>query len=85
MDRAAAIENSLKAFTSGIIGIFPIIGVLPSIYALLCWSRVQRHYSDWNPAARHLKWGVLLATFGLLNSVLAIFSIAYSAQNGLFN
>ena len=66
MPRTTVIELSLKAFVCGLLGILPVIGLLPAIHALYCWARVRRRYrEEWNPAAGYLSWGTALAVLGL--------------------
>ena len=83
MTRSAAIENSLSAFVCGIIGFFPIVGLIPAIWALVCWKRVRRQYRNWNPAEGYLKYGAVLAMLGLLNSGLAALILVMAVANSL--
>ena len=71
MDRITAIRNSVSAFQWGVAGFLPIIGLVPSIIALVFWVRVRRRYHDWNPAAKYLKFAAIFGVIGLLNSGLA--------------
>ena len=73
MPRIIVIRTSLAAFVCGLIGFLPIIGVLPGLYALLCWNRIRTRYPDeWNPASAYLSWGARLALLGLLGSALIV-------------
>jgi len=73
MDRTTAIRQSLRAFVCGIVGFLPFIGLLPAVYALVCWGRIRAQYgAEWNPAAAYLSWGVRLAVLGLLGAALTI-------------
>ncbi len=73
MDRITAIEQSLTVFVCGIIGLLPVLGLLPAVHALVCWRRVRSRYRDqWNPASAYLTGGAVLATLGVLNSILLI-------------
>jgi hypothetical protein len=64
--RIIVIQLSLRAFVCGIVGVLPIIGLLPGLYALSCWARIRRRYRDeWNPAANYLRWGSICAVAGL--------------------
>jgi hypothetical protein len=73
MDRITAIRRSLAAFVWGIIGVLPVIGLIPAVCALGHWWAVQSKYRDqWNPASTYLRLGGALALFGLLSTVLLV-------------
>jgi len=73
MDRITTIRKSLTVFVCGLIGFLPVIGLVPAIYALVCWGRIRfRYRNQWNPASGYLGWGARLALFGLLGSALVI-------------
>ena len=66
MPRIIVIQLSLKAFICGVIGVLPIIGLVPALYALSCWARIRLRYRDeWNPASNYLRCGSILAVLGL--------------------
>ena len=66
MPRIIVIQLSLKAFVCGVIGVLPVIGLVPALYALSCWARVLQRYPDeWNPASNYLRCGSILALLGL--------------------
>ena len=66
MPRIIVIQLSLRAFVCGMIGVLPIIGLVPALYALSCWARIRLRYRDeWNPASNYLRWGSTLAVLGL--------------------
>ena len=73
MPRIIVIRKSLTAFVCGLVGFLPIIGVLPGLYALLCWNLIRTRYPDqWNPASAYLSWGTRLAVLGLGVSALIV-------------
>jgi hypothetical protein len=73
MPRILVIRESLTAFVCGMIGFLPIIGLVPGLYALLCWARIRIRYPDeWNPASAYLSWGARLALIGLGASALIV-------------
>ena len=64
--RVNVIQLSLRAFVCGLIGVLPLIGLVPGLYALFCWARIGRRYAgEWNPASAYLSWGAALAVVGL--------------------
>jgi hypothetical protein len=64
--RAIVIQLSLRAFVCGLIGVLPLIGLVPGLYALFCWARISRRYpGEWNPASGYLSWGTALAVLGM--------------------
>lgn len=73
MPRIIVIRKSLAAFVCGLFGFLPIVGVLPGIYALLCWNHIRTRYpNEWNPASAYLSWGSRLALLGLGVSALIV-------------
>lgn len=83
MDRITAIRQSLTGFVCGIIGFVPVIGLLPGLYAIICWSRVRRRYGDqWNPASGYLKGGAILGLLGAVSSALIVLAIGLAVING---
>ena len=76
MDRIAAIRESLYAFACGLVGLLPVIGIVPAILALASWLRVRAKYgTEWNPASSYLNWGMRAALLGLLGSLLLFVSL----------
>jgi hypothetical protein len=66
MARIIVIQLSLRAFACGLLGVLPVIGLVPGLYALYCWARIRRRYAEeWNPASGYLSWGTALAVLGL--------------------
>ena len=64
--RIIVIQLSLRAFACGLVGVLPVIGLVPGLYALSCWARIRRRYRDeWNPASSYLSWGSIMAVVGL--------------------
>jgi len=71
---------SLTAFILGMMGLLPLVGILPSLFALGVWGRIRtRHGDEWNPAADYLDWGLRLAVIGLAASTLLIMALVVVA------
>jgi len=57
-----------------------VSGVVPSIYALICWTRVTYRYgTGWNPASAYLGWGAFFASLAILLDLLVAFAVAAAA------
>lgn len=84
MDRVVLIQRSLRAFACGAFGLIPFLGLVPAVYAISFWLRVRNQSRDeWNPAATYLNWAAVLGVLGILNTVLATYSIAYAIISSL--
>jgi hypothetical protein len=83
MDRITAIRKSLSGFVCGILGVFPVIGIIPALCAVSYWSSVRRHYQNqWNPAKPYLVGGLLLALFGILSSAVIFCVVLFMCFGG---
>jgi hypothetical protein len=79
MDRITAIRKSLTAFVCGIVGLLPVVGLIPAICSLsLCLAVRSKYRGQWNPASAYLRAGTAFALFGLLLTILLVFVIAIS-------
>ena len=76
MDRIAAIRQSLNIFICGIVGLVPVIGLLPATIALFGGFRLRREYSAPNPANHYRKWGMVLGICGILISIYTVIFVA---------
>jgi len=82
MDRITAIRQSLTGFVCGIISLIPVLGFLPGLYAIICWSRVRRRYANqWNPASGYLEGGAIMGLLGALSSAVVILLIGLAVIN----
>lgn len=73
MDRVRVIERSLRCYHAGWWGLIPVLGLVPAALAFwLFWSVRDEVGEDWNPAAAYLRWGLLLATIGLVVSMCVV-------------
>lgn len=66
-DRIAVIENSLRCFTWGLLGLIPLLGVGCSLVACFLFSRGTRLAAGApNPARHYARFGYWAALAGLL-------------------
>jgi len=69
------IEQSLRCFTMGLLGLLPLIGLPMAVRALFLYIRVRRSpCSDWNPAHRYHRWGGICVNLGVLVFVLSMWA-----------
>jgi len=74
MDRITAIEKSCTVFICGLIGLLPLIGLIPATYALVSGRQIRVRYREpWNPASWYLKAGMWMAALGFLSSAIVLF------------
>jgi hypothetical protein len=60
------IEQSLRCFVFGLLGLIPIVGIPMAVYSHAQYRSVRRGQAGrWNPAQRYLFWGALCARMGL--------------------
>ena len=61
-DRTRVIEDSLRCFVYGFLGLVPMVGLAFSGFVIYHHSRVSNQVgSGWNPARRYLLAGCVLA------------------------
>lgn len=86
MDRITAIRKSLTGFVCGLLGLVPVVGLPPALYALVCWFSVQSRYGkQWNPAAPYLRLGAALGLLGLLGWGLLVAAVVFSVSGQLLD
>lgn len=81
--RIEVIRRSLAAFACGIVGLIPVLGLFPALYAIVCGIAVRgRSRNQWNPALPYLIAGIVLGCFGLLVStvLLVVGGVAFVMQ-----
>lgn len=65
-DRIQAIRKSISGFVCGLLGLIPLLGLLPAVYAISCWFIVgDRKSNRWNPAHSYLLAGAVLGSLGI--------------------
>lgn len=76
MELAQAIRLSLRAFVYGFFALLPVVGFFASLYVMVCALRVRSgFYPQWNPAAKYLRTGLVLAVLAFGAHVLLVLSI----------
>jgi hypothetical protein len=84
MDKVTAVEKSLKACLWGVVGLVPLFGLVPALYAIHCWQQVRAwERSEWNPAARYLSWGARCAFLGVLITLSLVLLLLWSLSLNL--
>jgi len=79
--RILVTQLSLRAFVCGLLGLVPVIGLVPAVHALFCWARIRWRYAEqWNPASNYLSWGSALAVLGLGINAVGIPAVILSLQ-----
>ncbi len=82
MDRITVINKSLHGFICGLLGLIPVLGLVPAVAAVFIWLRVRREYRDWNPASHYLLGGAVLGfiSIGILVAAIAIIAVSIVAR-----
>ena len=84
MDQVSVIERSLRCFTAGLLGLIPLLGLVPATVAVILFHQVRAELEgQWNPAHAHLKWGCVLGWIGLLLSGLWVGGVLVAVVNRL--
>jgi hypothetical protein len=66
MERIYVIRKSQNIFAWGLIGLIPIVGFVPAVYAMLAGIRLHlQSRREWNPAAKYLSWGTVLGSLSV--------------------
>lgn len=79
-ERIQIIEQSLGCFWRGLWSFLPFIGIVPAIGALILHRRTRRLAAgNWNPAARYLKWGLILARLNLTITIVLLGVVVFVA------
>lgn len=72
-DRIQQIRTSQQVFVCGFFGLLPLIGFIPSIWAVVSATQLGRRFGgEWNPAAAQVRWGVTLALFNVGITTIAV-------------
>lgn len=86
MDQVQIIENSLRCFGWGMVGLLPVVGLPGNVMALLWHFRVRRHTgARWNPAKAWLKAGGFAGGWGLLLNSAALIGLFCLISYGCFD
>ncbi len=72
-------RQSLTGFVCGLLGLVPVLGLIPAVYAIFCWFRFRRRYpNEWNPALPYLRWGAVFGFIGVAVLVCAVLALVLS-------
>lgn len=79
-ERIILIRKSLNIFVCGLIGLTPVIGFIPALFAIVGAVRVRARFRrEWNPASAYLSAGVAMALLGTgitaLAGLIAVFNL----------
>ena len=67
----------MTAFMCGLLGLLPLIGLVPAVCAIGYWVRMRSRYrNEWNPASLYLNLSAVLGVLGIFFAVLATIFIA---------
>lgn len=67
LTKVEIIENSLRCFRLGLLGLMPVIGLPMAVQAIVCYRRVLKDRSGlWNPAHHYWRWGGVCARLGVV-------------------
>ena len=66
LDRSGVIRQSVWVLIDGIAGFLPVIGIIPSVSAIIRGIRIRRAYSQPNPVDNYRKWGMALGSLCIL-------------------
>lgn len=70
MDKVEVIQRSLRCFTTGLLGLLPLLGIPFAIVALVNYFKIRRGFgTQWNPARQYLTWGITAALGGTFLTV----------------
>jgi hypothetical protein len=73
MDKIRVIKRSLRCFNIGWFALFPFIGIVPALMAIMLSRKLKTEVGrEWNPARKYVLWGYFMGWIGLgLTLVLA--------------
>lgn len=77
VERIQAIRKSMWGFVCGLLGLIPLLGLLPAVYAISSWFILAARTRDCrNPAHLYLVAGAILGLLGLGLTFLLVLGLA---------
>ena len=72
-ERILVMEQSLRCFVFGLLGLIPGFGAAFGALSVIVFFKARLRAADqWNPARVYLNWGFGLATWGLFQSLVLV-------------
>ena len=72
-ERIQFVKESMRCFVLGLCGFLPLVGIVPSILAIVFYRRARLAVgTNWNPARTYLRWGMFLGWFNLIVEVIVL-------------
>lgn len=83
-NKIAMLQNSMRCFVCGVLGLLPVIGLPFAVTALVLSGRARaRQRGLWNAAGPYRIWGVICAAAGTLFWGIVLAGLMYqAAANG---
>jgi hypothetical protein len=75
LDRTGVIRASVSVLVHGILGLLPLIGIIPAVSAVIHGIRIRRAYAGANPVDHYRRWGMALGSLCILINACAIFIV----------
>lgn len=72
LDRTGIIRASISVLIHGILGLLPLIGIIPAVSAVVQGIRIRHAYAGPNPVDHYRRWGVVLGSLCILLNACAI-------------
>ena len=79
LEKISVINRSLRCLRLAFFSLIPVVGIVAALFAWRDFRFVRRTVAkEWNPARRQLNFGMMLATLGVIFSLLVFCMIAFS-------
>jgi hypothetical protein len=81
LDRAGVIRESVSVLVHGVVGLVPVIGIIPAVSAIIHGIRISRAYREPNPVDSYRKWGMALGCLSVLVNGCATLILVINADS----